>query len=68
MDMGNLHLFIKLIKQDYGLSEQHIEILRTRMLADNEEFEKVWKAYKNMARKTHDGVDQFQAILMDLLG
>lgn len=67
MDMGNLHLFIKMIKQDYGLSEHDVETLRNRMLADDKEFEKVWKAYKNKARKTHKGVDQFQSMLNDLL-
>lgn len=67
MDMGNLQLFIKMIKQDYGLDESDIETLRNRMLADDKEFEKVWKAYKNKARKTNKGVDQFQAMLNDLL-
>jgi hypothetical protein len=68
MDMGSLHLFIKMIKLDYNLSDADLETLRNRMLADDREFEKVWKTYKNKARKTHKGVDQFQSMLNDLLG
>jgi hypothetical protein len=68
MDMGSLHLFIKMIKLDYNLSDADVETLRNRMLADDREFEKVWKTYKNKARKTHKGVDQFQSMLNDLLG
>lgn len=68
MDMGNLQLFIKLIREDYKLSDDELEVLKNRMLADDKEFEKVWKLYKNKARKTNRGVDQFQSMLQDLLG
>jgi hypothetical protein len=67
MDMGNLHLFLKLIKDDYKLTDSQLNTLTTRMLADDSEFERVWKLYKNKARKTHRGVDQFQSLLHDLL-
>jgi hypothetical protein len=67
MDMGNLQLFIKMIKEDYALSEDQIEVLKNRMLGDDKEFDKVWRAYKNKARKTNKGVDQFQSMLNDLL-
>lgn len=67
MDMGNLQLFIKMVKQDYALTEEQLETLRNRMLSDDREFDKVWKAYKTKARKTNRGVDQFQAMLNDLL-
>lgn len=67
MDMGNLQLFIKMVKQDYALSEEQLDTLRNRMLSDDREFDKVWKAYKTKARKTNRGVDQFQAMLNDLL-
>lgn len=68
MDMGNLQLFMKLIKDDYKLTDEQLDVLKNRMLADDKEFEKVWKLYKNKARKTHRGVDQFQSMLQDLLG
>ena len=68
MDVGNLHLFIKMIKEDYALQDHELETLKNRMLADDKEFEKVWKAYKTKARKTNKGVDQFQNMLNDLLG
>lgn len=67
MDMGNLQLFIKMVKQDYALTEEQLDTLRNRMLSDDREFDKVWKAYKTKARKTNRGVDQFQAMLNDLL-
>lgn len=67
MDMGNLHLFIKMVKEDYALSEEQLDLLRNRMLSDDREFDKVWKAYKNKAKKTNKGVDQFQAMLNELL-
>lgn len=67
MDMGQLQLFIKMIREDYALSDYQLEVLKNRMLSDDTEFEKVWRAYKNKARKTNKGVDQFQAMLNDLL-
>lgn len=67
MDMGNLQLFIKMVREDYALSDEQLDTLRNRMLSDDREFEKVWRAYKNKARKTNRGVDQFQAMLNDLL-
>ena len=67
MDMGQLQLFIKMIREDYALSDYQLEVLKNRMLSDDAEFEKVWRAYKNKARKTNKGVDQFQAMLNDLL-
>jgi hypothetical protein len=67
MDMGQLQLFIKMIREDYALSDYQLEVLKNRMLSDDIEFEKVWRAYKNKARKTNKGVDQFQAMLNDLL-
>lgn len=68
MNMGNLHLFIKLIRTDYQLNEDEIIKLTHRMLADDREFERVWEIYKNKARKTKSGVDGFQSCLQDLLG
>lgn len=56
-----------MVREDYALSDEQLDTLRNRMLSDDREFEKVWKAYKNKARKTNRGVDQFQAMLNDLL-
>lgn len=67
MDMGSFNLFIKLIRDQYKLNEDEIHILTTRMLADDNEFERVWKLYKNKAGKVINGVDPFKVFLQDLL-
>ena len=67
MDMGSFQLFLKLIKDDYRLSEAEVTKLKRRMLADDREFERVWEMYKAKARKTVGGVDGFQSVLQDLL-
>lgn len=68
MDSGAFSLFIKLIRDDYQLNDDEITRLTHRMLADDQEFARVWEAYKTKARKTHKGVDAFQSMLQDLLG
>ena len=65
--MGNFNLFIKMITEEYKLTESQLEILTSRMLADDKEFEKVWKLYKNKARSFSGGVDNFKILLQDLL-
>ena len=41
MDMGNLQLFIKMVREDYALTDEQLELLRHRMLSDVREFVKV---------------------------
>lgn len=67
MDLGHFNLFIKMIREEYAIKEEDIDILRQRLLADDKEFEKVWKLYKNKSAKFSGGVDQFKFILQDLL-
>ncbi len=67
MDMQQLSLFIKLVREDYKLDEEQLERLTQRMMSDDKEFSRVWETYKAKARKTKKGVDQFQAILNELL-
>lgn len=67
MDIGNFNLFIKLVKQEYALGDHDIEVLTQRLLADDKEFEKVWRIYKNKASLTSGGVDQFKTLLHDLI-
>lgn len=67
MDIGNFNLFIKMIREEYALSDSELEILTQRLLADDKEFEKVWKIYKNKSAISSGGVDQFKSILQDLL-
>jgi hypothetical protein len=67
MDMQALSLFLKLVREDYKLSQDQIERLTQRMMSDEREFSRVWESYKAKARKTKKGVDQFQSILNELL-
>jgi hypothetical protein len=67
MDMGNLNLFIKMIREDYKLNEVELERLRQRLLADEREFEKVWQLYKNKSADFIGGVDKFKSLLLDLI-
>lgn len=67
MDMGSFGLFIKMVQQEYGLSESEILILKNRLLADDKEFEKTWKFFKTRTRGSIGGVDHFGTLLKDLL-
>lgn len=64
MDMGKFNLFIKMIQEEYKLSESQLQTLTQRMLADDKEFERVWKSYKN--KSSRGGVDQFKFLLQEL--
>lgn len=67
MDMQRYTLFLKLVKEDYKLSEGELSRLGRRMMADEREFSQVWESYQNKARQPKDGVDEFKAILTELL-
>lgn len=63
MDMGAFNLFIKMIREEYKLSEDELYVMSQRLLADEREFEKVWRLYKNKTRK---GIDSFRPLLSEL--
>jgi len=67
MDLGNLSLFIKMITQEYPLSEREITVLSSRLLADDKEFEKVWAQFKNKGQSFSKGVDPFKQLLLELI-
>ena len=67
MDMGNFNLFMKMIQAEYRLTASQLEILSYRMLADDKEFEKVWKLYKTKNARYAGGVDDFKLLLQELL-
>lgn len=67
MDMGVFNLFIKMIREEYKLTEREIVTLTQRLLADDKEFEKVWKLYKNKSSTYAKGVDDFKFLLQDLV-
>lgn len=65
--MGTFNLFIKMIQEEYRLSSLQLDTLKTRMLADDKEFEKVWNLYKNKSKRFKGGVDDFKLMLQDLM-
>lgn len=67
MDLGNLNLFVKMLEDEYKLTSSEIATLTRRMLADENEFEKVWKLYKNKSKSFRGGVDSFRSTLQELL-
>ena len=64
-NFGQLNLALKLIQEEYKLSESQILILSRRMMADEREFERIWNLFKS---RRSGKVDSFLEILKDLLG
>ena len=67
MDHGQVSLFIKLIREEYRLSETELTIISRRMLADDREFDRIWKLYKSKSLRVIGGFDEFKSVLQDLL-
>lgn len=65
--MGSFNLFIKMVKEEYALGDTELELLSQRLLADDKEFERVWRTYKNKGSISFGGVDRFKALLLDLI-
>lgn len=63
--MGKFNLFIKMIQEEYKLTEPELQTLTQRMLADDKEFERVWKIFKS--KSSREGVDQFKFLLQELV-
>lgn len=66
MDLGHLNLFLKMLEAEYALTQTEILILTNRMLADDQEFNRVWKLYKNKTKSMYSG-DSFRPVLSELL-
>ena len=67
MDLGALNLFIKMIEDEYKLNTRDLQKISQRLLADDAEFEKVWKLYRNKASRSRSGNDDFRPVLFELL-
>lgn len=67
MDAGQMNLFIKMIRDEYKLNESELITITRRMLADEREFERIWKMYKTKSLRVIGGVDEFKTVLQDLL-
>lgn len=55
---------MKMIKEDYKLEDQQMQILSRRLMADDREFERLWMAFKN---RRLGSVDTFRDLLRELL-
>jgi hypothetical protein len=55
-----------MVIEEYKLGQEEIDILGHRLLADDNEFEKVWKLYQKKSSRMSGG-DQFKVILRELL-
>jgi len=56
-----------MIQDEYRLTATQLETLAHRMLADDKEFEKVWRLYKTKNSRYSGGVDDFKHLLQELL-
>jgi hypothetical protein len=64
MNLGHLNLALKMIQEEYKLSNAQLQIISRRMMADDREFERVWTLFKN--RRTGKS-DTFADTLRELL-
>jgi len=64
MNSGQLNLALKMIQEEYKLSDSQIVIISRRLMADDREFEKVWNQFKN---RRQGKVDTFIDLLRELL-
>lgn len=67
MDIGAFNLFMKMIEEEYKLNFSELQKISRRLLADDSEFEKVWKLYRHKAARTRDGIDEFRPVLNELM-
>lgn len=65
MNVGQLNLALKMIQEEYKLSDSQIQIISRRMMADDKEFERMWNLFKN---RRVGKVDTFIELLRDLVG
>lgn len=63
MNLGQLNLALKMIREEYRLSDLQVQILSRRMMADEREFERMWTLFKNR----RSDVDTFRELLKELL-
>jgi hypothetical protein len=67
MDLGKFNLFLKMIEEEYKLSRSELRTISHRLLADDLEFENVWKQYRSKSARNKNGVDEFRPVLNELL-
>jgi hypothetical protein len=65
LNLDNLNLFLKLVQDEYKLPEKQLLVLKRRLLADDSEFERVWRIFQD--RRRVSGVDSFRPTLTEML-
>jgi len=64
MFIQDLAYALKLIKEEYRLLDDQVAKIHDRLIADDREFDKLWRAYK---KKGPEGRERFKEILGELL-
>jgi hypothetical protein len=64
MDAGTLNFALKMLQEEFKLTDSEILILGRRLMADEKEFERLWRLYK--ARMAGSS-DRFRDVLRELL-
>jgi hypothetical protein len=64
MNFGQLSLALKMIQEEYKLSDAEVQIVSRRMMADEREFERIWNLFKT---RRPGKVDIFRETLKELL-
>lgn len=64
MNTGQFSLALKMIQEDYKLDDSQMQVLSRRLIADDREFDRLWKAFK--ARRLGNS-DSFIDLLRELL-
>ena len=64
MNFNQINLALKMIKEEYRLTEAQMETLQRRLMADEREFERMWAVFKS---RRPGKVDVFIETLRDLL-
>lgn len=65
MSLPRIELALTMIRHEYKLSDEQVIKIKRRLLADEREFEKVWKIYQDKVQRK--GVDKFKELLSELL-
>lgn len=64
MNFNQMNLALKMIKEEYRLTEAQMETLQRRLMADEREFDRMWSVFKS---RRPGKVDVFIETLRELL-
>lgn len=64
MKEKDLNYLLKLIREEFRLRDEEIQVLHNRLIADDREFDLLWKKYK---KHTPGAQDRFIEVVRELL-